>query len=275
MAAATLAKPAEHRVRAAVPARARLPLARTGVVLAALGLWQLLVASGALPASAVAAPWDVAKALGPMVAGGPFWSALGDTAASWGAGLAISLLVAIPVGLLLGASALLYRMSRFTIDFLRTIPPIALIPLALLEFGATPRMALLLIVFGSLWPILLQSMYGLHQVDPMLRDVARTYHLGLRRYVGWVVLPSAAPFVATGVRVAATMSLLLAIGAELLGGAPGIGAAITSYQDGGSVPQMWALVLVSGLLGVLLNLGLLQLERRVLRWHPAHRPAAD
>jgi ABC-type nitrate/sulfonate/bicarbonate transport system permease component len=257
-----------------VPARTRLALARTVCVLAALGLWQALVSTDVLPASAVAGPWAVGRALGPALGDDAFWSDLGATASSWGTGLGLALLVAVPAGLLLGASDLVYRMSRFTIDFLRTIPPIALIPLALLEYGATPRMALVLIVFGSLWPVLLQSMYGLHQVDPAMRDVARSYRLGRGRYLGFVVLPSVAPFVATGIRVAATMSLLLAIGAELLGGAPGIGAAISAYQQGGDIPRMWALVVVSGLLGVLLNVGLVAAERRVLRWHPAHRPAA-
>jgi len=92
---------------------------------------------------------------------------------------------------------------------------------ALLLYGATPKMAFALIVFGSVWPVLLQAMYGVHQVDPAMWDVARAY--GLRRLdrLRFLILPSAAPFVATGVRLAATISLLLAIGAELIGGAPG------------------------------------------------------
>jgi ABC-type nitrate/sulfonate/bicarbonate transport system permease component len=163
-------------------------------------------------------------------------------------------------------------MSRVTIDFLRTIPPVALIPLALLLYGATEKMALLLIVFGSAWPVLLQSMYGVHQVDPVARDVARAYRLSRRDVVLSVVLPSAAPLIATGIRIAATMSLLLAIGAELIGGAPGVGHSIAIAEVNGDIPQMYAFVVVSATLGVLLNVALLRLEGRALAWHPSHRP---
>ncbi|MFE4177283.1 ABC transporter permease [Streptomyces sp. NPDC056909] len=248
--------------------------ARVLCTVLALGVWQLLVASGALPDSAVAAPWDIAGVLGPLLTGSLLWSAVGDTASSWAIGLGISLVIAIPLGLLLGASGLLYRMSRFSIDFLRSIPPIALIPLALLQYGATAKMTLVLVVFGSLWPVLLQSMYGMHQLDPALRDMARTYGIRRRHYLTWIVLPSAAPFVATGVRVAATMSLLLTSAAQLIGGAPGLGAQMTIFEQGGDIPGMWAVVVVVGLLGILLNQGLLALERRALRWHSAYRPTA-
>jgi ABC-type nitrate/sulfonate/bicarbonate transport system permease component len=132
-------------------------------------------------------------------------------------------------------------------------------------------MALVLIVFGSVWPVLLQSMYGVHQVDPVARDVAHAYQFRRRETIWGVVLPSAAPFVATGIRIAATMSLLLAVGAELIGDAPGLGQSISVAEQNGQVPQMYAYIVVSAVLGVLINLALLRLERRTLRWHAAHR----
>ena len=162
-------------------------------------------------------------------------------------------------------------MSRFTIDFLRTIPPVALIPLVLLVYGATPKMAFVLIVFGSTWPVLLQAMYGVHQVDPAARDVARAYRLRRRDRIRFLIVPSAAPFIATGIRLAATISLLLAIGAELLGGAPGIGASITLQEQNGDIPGMWVYVVLAAVLGVIVNLALIGLERRILTWHPAQR----
>lgn len=261
--------------------RGRRPLSRGRRItyrvvasLAAVLLWQLAVTTGALPSAAVASPLAIARVTGPLVADSAFAAAVGATLLSWAEGLAVSVAVAIPVGLLLGTSELAYRMSRFSIDFLRTIPPVALVPLALLLYGATPTMAFVLIVFGSVWLVLLQSMYGVHQVDPAARDVARAYRFRRLDRIRFVVLPSAAPFVATGIRLAATVSLLLAIGAELIGGAPGIGAAINLQQAVGAIPQMWVYIVVSALLGVLVNLALLLLERRLFRWHPAHRPAA-
>ena len=244
---------------------------RLACVAAALGLGQLLVSTGAVPSAAVAAPSAIVAALGTLIPAGSFWSSTWATVASWAIGLAVALAVAIPAGLALGASDLAYRMSRFTIDFLRTIPPVALIPLALLLYGATQKMALVLIVFGSVWPVLLQSMYGVHQVDPVARDVARAYQFRRREMVRDLVLPSAAPFIATGIRIAATMSLLLAVGAELIGGAPGLGQSISVAEENGTIPQMYAYIVVSAVLGVLINLVLLWLERRTLRWHAAHR----
>jgi ABC-type nitrate/sulfonate/bicarbonate transport system permease component len=254
-------------------ARSRLAY-RVAATLVALALWQIAVISGVVPAAAVAAPTDIVRAAGSLVGTDGFGAALLDTMGSWAEGLLIAILIAIPAGLALGSSDLAYRLSRFTIDFLRTIPPVALIPLVLLVYGATAKMAFVLIVFGSTWPVLLQAMYGVHQVDPAGREVADAYRLRRRDRVRFLILPSAAPFVATGIRLAATISLLLAIGAELLGGAPGIGASITLEEQNGDIPQMWVYVVLSAVLGVVVNLALIGLERKVLRWHSVQRSVA-
>jgi ABC-type nitrate/sulfonate/bicarbonate transport system permease component len=162
-------------------------------------------------------------------------------------------------------------MCRFTIDFLRTIPPVALIPLVLLLYGATQKMAILLVIFGSTGPLLLQTMYGAQQIDPQIRDVGRAYLLRRRQFVLRVLIPSAAPFVATGVRISATISLLLAIGAELIGGAPGLGANITIDAQSNNIPRMYAYIVVCAGLGAALNLIMLAVERRAIAWAPAHR----
>jgi ABC-type nitrate/sulfonate/bicarbonate transport system permease component len=261
----------QHKQRAN---RRSAKLARRSIAVGlSLVIWTALVKADVLSSAAVATPWATAKALGPLLASAAFWASLRATAYSWALGLAISILLAVPAGLCLGASDLAYRLFRTTIDFLRTIPPVALVPLALLLYGATQMMALVLIVFGTVWSVLLQSMYGVHQVDAVVRDVARSYRLRRRERILFVTLPSAAPFVATGIRIAATMSLLLAIGAELIGGAPGIGASLALAQQASDVPKIFALVTVTAVLGVLLNLGMVRLERSVLKWHSAQRSA--
>lgn len=243
-------------------------LACIGVVLV---LWQALVVSGVLSTDAVASPTATAHALGTLIPTSGFWSVLGDTLRSWAIGLVISLVIGLPVGLAVGASNLAYRMSRVTIDFLRTIPPVVLLPLALLIYGATEQMVLLLVVVGSVWPVILQAMYGVHQVDPVSRDVAAAYRLRRREMVFAVIVPSAAPFIATGIRIAATMSLLLVVGSELLGGAPGIGNSIAVAQQIPDVPTMYAYVVVAAALGVTLNVIVVRTEGKVLAWHSSHR----
>jgi ABC-type nitrate/sulfonate/bicarbonate transport system permease component len=245
--------------------------ARLCAIVVALGIWELIVDSGAVDRSALSSPTDVVRALGGLAGDGVFWSAVGNTAYTWALGLAIALVAGVSAGIALGSSSIAYRLSRFTIDFLRTIPPVALIPLTLLLYGARIKMAVVLIVFGTVWPILLQTMYGVHDVDPVARDVARSYRWRRRDVVGRLIIPSAAPFIATGIRIGATMGLLLAVGSELIGGAPGIGEAISLQQEGGNIPEVYAYIVVSAVLGVIVNLGLHWLERKVLLWHSAYR----
>ncbi len=253
------------------PRGARTLLGQLACIVVVLVIWQALVASGVLSTDAVASPTATAHALGTLIPTAGFWSVIGDTLRTWAIGLAISLAIALPVGLALGASNLAYRMSRVTIDFLRTIPPVVLLPLALLIYGATEQMVLLLVVVGSVWPVILQAMYGVHQVDPVSRDVAAAYRLRRREMVFAVIVPSAAPFIATGIRIAATMSLLLVVGSELLGGAPGIGNSIAVAQQIPDVPTMYAYVVVAAALGVALNVIVVRTEGKVLAWHSSHR----
>jgi ABC-type nitrate/sulfonate/bicarbonate transport system permease component len=241
------------------------------LLILALCAWQIVVVTGVAPESAVATPTAVAAQIGPLVASGAFWSALWSTIATWGAGLAIATAIAVPVGLLLGSSRIAYRMSRFTVDFLRSIPPIALVPVVLLIFGATQRMALILVVFGSVGPLLVSTMFGVQHVEPQARDVARGFRLRRRDTVWRVVVPSAVPFMASGFRISATISLLLAIGAELIGGAPGLGYRIAVDQQSNHIPEMYGYIVVCAVLGAVLNLATARLERRVVRWSPSHR----
>ena len=243
------------------------------VLVVAVGVWQLAVDGGLLSRAAVASPSDTLRAAPHLLGAGEFWSALAATVLTWVAGWLVALIIAVPAGIALGSSSSAYRLTRFSIDFLRTIPPVALLPLALLLYGATNRMAIELIVFGSVWPVLLQSMYGVHQIDAVARDVVRSYRLRRWDRVFRFIVPSAAPFIATGARLAATMSLLLAIGTEVIGGAPGLGSQINVAQQTGAIPDMFVYVVVCALLGVGSNLVLTAVERRALKWHSSYRPA--
>lgn len=252
--------------------RRRLVLAlRLLLVVLAVCAWQLVIMTGAVPKSAVAEPTAVAAQIGPLATTGAFWSAVWSTVATWAIGLAVATVIAVPAGLVLGSSRIVYRLSRFTVDFLRTIPPIALVPLVLLVFGATERMALILVIFGSAGSLLLPTMYGAQHVEPQARDVARGYRLRRRDTVWHILIPSAMPFIATGLRVSATISLLLAIGAELIGGAPGLGNQISINQQNNHIPQMYAYIVACAALGAVLNLAMVRIERRVIRWSPSHR----
>jgi len=236
-----------------------------------LVLWDLLSRSGLVSSEALSPPVDVFTELVRLVGESGYWQAVLDTTVAWGSGLAITIAVAVPLGFFICASSFAFRSSRLLIDLLRTIPPVTIVPLAVLIYGSSLRMQLLLIVYGALWPLLLQVAYGVHQVDPQVRDMAKAFRLGRWLRVTRIILPSAAPFIATGLRLAATWSLLLAIGAEAIGGAPGVGEEILTLQEQSALPEMYAYVVTAALMGVLLNVVLARMERSALKWHPSQR----
>ena len=248
--------------------------ARLGFIVAVLVVWQIIAVTDTISSDALASVTSIMAAMVRVVPTGEFWQSLGGTLLNWGTGTAIAFVIAVPAGLLLDSSELLYRMFRIPIEFMRTIPSIALLPLALLLYGATSSMAVMLIVLGAVWPLLLQSMYGMRQLDPVMREVSASYRLRLRDRIIRVILPDASPFIATGVRIALTIGLLLSVGAEMLGGAPGLGRQIALSQQTMVIPDMYAYIVVVAALGTLLNLSMLALERSLLSWHSSHRLAS-
>ncbi|CAL9383286.1 ABC transporter permease [Streptomyces sp. NPDC057340] len=213
----------------------------------------------------------IADALGTEVADGTFWTALGDTLTGWALGLAVAVGAGIVVGVLLSVVPYLREATASTIEFLRPIPSVALIPLAVLLYGTELRSVLLLVVYASFWQVLIQVLYGVRDVDPVAEETARSYGLGTWARIRYVLWPTALPYVMTGVRLAAAVALILAVTAELVVGAPGLGARIAVAQTSQAVPEMYALIVVTGLLGLLINVGARAVERRALAWHQSVR----
>jgi ABC-type nitrate/sulfonate/bicarbonate transport system permease component len=120
-----------------------------------------------------------------------------------------------------------------------------------------------------------QTLYGVQDVDPVATDTARSFGFSKRQQLLRVTLPSAVPYIATGIRMASTVALILAVTAELVIGSAGLGREINIARSGGNVELMYALIIVTGLLGWVLNIGLARAERRVLHWHPSQRAGAD
>jgi ABC-type nitrate/sulfonate/bicarbonate transport system permease component len=214
---------------------------------------------------------DMLRALADELTTASFWSAVGQTMEGWAIGLGIACAIAIPVGIVVGSSALTYRSVRAVIEFLRPIPSVALIPLAVLVYGTGLQSKVFLVVYASFWPVLVQALYGVQDVDPVAMDTARSFGFGTRDRLVRVTLPSATPYIATGIRISAAVALILAVTAELVIGAPGLGREINIAREGGATDVMYALIIVTGLLGWLVNALFMRLERRVLHWHPSQR----
>lgn len=253
----------------------RVPRRLQGLVsvLALLGLLQLASVTGVLPARDFPPVFDDLRALADQVATGRFWHQVGLTLEAWALGLAIASAIGVALGVLIGSSELLYGATRGIVEFLRPIPSVALIPLAVLVYGTGLKSELFLAVFASTWPILVQSTYGVHDVDPVAMDTARAFGFGRVARLRSVALPSAVPYIATGLRLASATALILVVTAEIVIGSPGLGKELALAQSADRFDRMYAFIIALGLLGWLLN-GVFQLlERRVLHWHPSQRAA--
>ena len=200
-----------------------------------------------------------------------FWSALLDTLQGWALGLLIASVAGVVLGIVIGSSHVLRELTASTIEFLRPIPSVALIPLAVLLFGTAIESKLLLVVYASFWQMLIQVLYGVQDVDPVAQDTARAYRFGPWARIRYVTWPTALPYVMTGLRLAAAVALILAVTAELVIGNPGLGNRLAVAQSSGAVATSYALVVVAGLLGVAVNVLARAVERRALTWHPSQR----
>lgn len=200
-----------------------------------------------------------------------YWAAVGDTMLAWAIGLVLAIVLGAGAGLIIGVSPFLRKMTHTTIEFLRPIPSVALIPLAVLLYGVKIESSLLLIVYACFWQVLIQVLYGVTDVDNVAMSTAKSYSFTRWQQMRDIVFPTVLPYLLTGVRLSASVALILAVTAELVISAPGLGREIALAQTGAAVTHMYALILTTGILGVVINVAMRVLEARLLSWHPSVR----
>ncbi|WP_448006699.1 ABC transporter permease [Agromyces bauzanensis] len=242
---------------------------RLAAVLIVLAAW--IGASAVIGAQSLPGPLAVLDALVAQLGSPAFWLATGQTVLSTMLGLLVAAVIAIPTGLAIGASRFASASSRILLDFLASIPPVSFLPLALLLFGPSLPMKLVLIGYGCCWPLLIRSIDALRDLDGVQLDVCSAFEL--RTSTRWrrVYVPAALPGILVGLRTASTISLLLSIVAEYIGGADGLGATLIRAQQNGEADVVLAIALVTAVLGVLLNLAMKAIERAAISWHPSVR----
>lgn len=240
-------------------------------IAAFLLLWDLTPRLGLVDERYLPPAGEVLLAAGTNLADGSFWGSVGDTMSAWAIGLAVAAAAATMLGLVIGMSPFLKRYTHSTIEFLRPIPSVALIPLAVLLFGIGIESALMLIIYACFWQVLIQVLYGVADVDTVAMNTAHSYGFSYWQRIRDVVVPTVLPYFMTGIRLGAAVALILAITAGLVIGTPGLGSAIARAQQGGAIPGMYALILATGVIGVLINLAARWVEKRVLSWHTSVR----
>ncbi|MFL4476226.1 ABC transporter permease [Paeniglutamicibacter sp. MACA_103] len=242
-----------------------------GTVLVAFALWELLSRTGVLPAGSIPPASAVLAEFATQLTLPIFWAYLWDTLSVALLGLAIIIAVATPLALLIGLVKPFAESTWFLVEFLKPIPPVALIPLGLLLWGPSPGMKLFLIVLGAIWPLLTQLVYGVKEVNGVATDMARSYRLGWWLTTSRLVAPSILPFALTGLRISAAIAIIVAVVTEMIGGAAGLGQGIVVAQSAGALTEMYALILAAGLLGLGLNAAFRAAEKPLLFWHPSVR----
>jgi ABC-type nitrate/sulfonate/bicarbonate transport system permease component len=189
-------------------------------------------------------------------------------------GYGIACAVAVAAGLALGLSRPLRRATDPIVQFLRSIPPPALLPFGILVLGVGTSMKVFIIAFVCVWPVLLNTIDGVAGVDPTLRETAQVYDISQSDRLWRVTLPAAAPQIFAGMRTSLSLALILMVISEMVASTNGIGYFVLQSQRSFAIPEMWSGILLLGILGYVLNVIFLLVERRVLRWHRGARASA-
>lgn len=229
---------------------------------------ELLIRLGVVSGSGLPLPSAVADQAWGLLGDQDFWTQILYTLREWMLGLVIASVVGVVLGGLMGASRTVFKLFSLTVEILRPLPAIAVGPLLVLLIGGGMLPMALTVAIACTWPILFNSMYAAKAVDPVAIQTARTLHVSPLGILAQVRLPAALPFMFTGIRVAASIGLIVAISAELLfGGGVGIGGYILLASTSASnLDAVYAATLVAGVLGVLVSVLFAVADRLLFGW---------
>ena len=183
------------------------------------------------------------------------------------AGFGVATAVGVAGGVVLGLTPIVADAVAPILEFLRAVPGVAMLPAALLLFGIGSTMQVAVIVYGTIWPILLNSAVGVRSVDPLIADVARSYRISPLNRLFRIILPAASPQIIAGMRTALSIGITVIVFSEMVGSSNGIGYQILAAQRSFAVPDMWAGMILLGILGYLVNVAFRAFEHIVLGWH--------
>lgn len=176
--------------------------------------------------------------------------------------------VGVGLGAAIGSSPGARTLLGPTLEFLRPLPASALIPVGIAFVGLTQSMVLGVICFGTLWPMLLATVQGFGAVEPRLREVGRLLRMPRWAVVAKIALPNAMPDILAGMRLGLTVALILSVVGEMLAGQPGLGLRILLAARAFRAPDLFAGIILLGVVGLLTNAALDLVQRRLLRWMP-------
>ena len=230
-------------------------------------LWMIAHFTGLVKPLFLPSPLDVFDKLIDLVKTGVILRDLGATTYRTFIGFAIGVLIGIPLGLLLGSYQTIYEYSEVLVDFFRSIPGTALFPIFMLFFGIGDGAKIGNAVFASALIILVNAMYGVRNANMTRREAAKVMGASRSRIFVCVTLPSALPEITGGLRIAISISLIVIVVTEMFVGTEyGLGKRIYHAHNMFQISDMYAAILVTGVLGYSLNIGLKYMENRLVHW---------
>lgn len=242
---------------------------RSGLVLALAALWELAPRLGWTDATFLPPLSEVLEAGWALARNGQLWEHTSYSLARALGGLFLALLYAIPLGLAIGWYERLGHALNPLIELLRNTAPLALLPVFLLLLGIGEVSKVAIVVYACSWPLLLNTIVAVRQVDPLLVKSARTMGASPRQLFLKVILPSSVPTIFVGIRLASATAILVLLAAEMVGAKAGLGFLIIYAQYSFLIGDMYFGILTITLIGVALNYLLQRLERRLTAWKPA------
>jgi sulfonate transport system permease protein len=249
-------------------ARRLLPWMVPALILAS---WEYTARTGMLSTRVLPEPWAVVKAAWHLTQTGELWSNLGVSAGRAFAGLVVGGGLGLALGLFTGLSRRAEIALDTTVQMLRNIPPLALIPLVILWFGIDEGAKLFLVALGVFFPVYLNAFHGIRSVDRGLIEMARSYGLTRWGLYREVILPGAMPSILVGLRYAMGLMWVLLIVAETVSASSGIGYMTMNAREFLQTDVVLVGVLTYALLGKLADVAARKLERLCLRWHPSYQ----
>lgn len=210
---------------------------------------------------------EIFEALGRSLAAGAILKHLAVSLLRFIEGYSIAALLAVFLGVALGYFRSFYDLFGMAIEFLRPMPSVAIIPVAILALGLGDAMIVAVTVYACLWPILINTIDGVRNVDSTMVDTGRTFGLSVGQILWQIILPAASPYIVTGLRIGLSIALILVTTAEMVAGSRGLGFFILDEERSMNSANMYAGVILVALLGYALNRGFLIVERKAMHWH--------
>ncbi len=242
---------------------------RIGAVAFAIGLllvWQLMSSTNVISPLFFPSPSRTLEALWRQLSEGQIWEPLGSTLSRMAWGWLVASVAGIVLGAMIASSPIARAMLGPILEFMRPLPASAIIPVAILAFGLSSTMSTAVIAFGSVWPVLLASVQGFGAVSPRLVEVSAVLQMSWRERFFKISLPSALPDILAGAKVGLAIALILAVVTEMQASLPGLGQNILLAQRSFKTPDLYAGVIMLGLIGFVTSIALQWFERWILKW---------